>query len=109
MGWSSDSHSTLPHLDKFSYIGAFSGAIFGLDVKTCFDGVFADAGKFNKQVHYLFLGCGTEEQFGTRNWQSLCANRYSCGLLRIAGHGTRVVDMASLLVPVCASFVQNRK
>lgn len=58
--------TTLPHLDKFSYIGAFSGAIFGLDVKTCFDGVFADAGKFNKQVHYLFLGCGTEEQFGTR-------------------------------------------
>lgn len=58
--------TTLPHLDKFSYIGAFSGAIFGLDVKTCFDGVFADAGKFNKQVHYLFLGCGTEERFGTR-------------------------------------------
>ena len=32
---------TLTNLDKFSYIGAFSGAIFGLDVKTCFDGVFS--------------------------------------------------------------------
>ena len=30
------------------------------------EGGDADAGKFNKQVHYLFLGCGTEEQFGTR-------------------------------------------
>ena len=56
----------MPNLDKFSYIGAFSGAIFGLDVKTCYNGVFADAGKFNKKVHYLFLGCGTEEQFGTK-------------------------------------------
>lgn len=58
--------TALPNLDKFSYIGAFSGAIFGLDVKTCHNGVFADAGKFNKKVHYLFLGCGTEEQFGTK-------------------------------------------
>ena len=58
--------TALPNLDKFSYIGAFSGAIFGLDVKTCYNGVFADAGKFNKKVHYLFLGCGTEEQFGTK-------------------------------------------
>ena len=77
-------------------------------MKTCFDGVFADAGKFNKQVHYLFLGCGTEERFGTRKTGRVFAqNRYSCGLLRIAGHGTRVVDMASLLVPVHASFVQK--
>ena len=58
--------TALPRLDMFSYIGGFSGAIFGLDVKTCFDGVFADAGKFNKKVHYLFLGCGTDEQMGTK-------------------------------------------
>ena len=70
--------TALPRLDMFSYIGGFSGAIFGLDVKTCFDGVFADAGKFNKKVHYLFLGCGTDEQMGTKqlagvspaNWAS---------------------------------------
>ena len=29
-------NTVLPHLDKFSYIGSFSGAIFGLDMKTCF-------------------------------------------------------------------------
>lgn len=56
---------TLTHLDRFSYIGAFSGAIFGLDVPTCYNGVFADGKKFNKQVHTLFLSCGTEENFGT--------------------------------------------
>lgn len=57
---------TLTNLDKFSYIGGFSGAIFGLDVKNAFNGVFADAESFNKKVHYLFLGCGTEENMGTK-------------------------------------------
>lgn len=60
-------NTVLPNLDKFSYIGAFSGAIFGLDVKSCFNGVFADADKFNKQMNYMFLGCGTEEWMGTKN------------------------------------------
>ena len=57
---------TLTNLDKFSYIGGFSGAIFGLDVKDAFNGVFADADSFNKKVHYLILGCGTEENMGTK-------------------------------------------
>ncbi len=56
---------TLTNLDKFSYIGGFSGAIFGLDVKDAFNGVFTDAANFNKKVNYLFLSCGTEENMGT--------------------------------------------
>ena len=56
---------TLTNLDKFSYIGAFSGAIFGLNVKDAFNGVLADAKAFNKKVNYLFLGSGTEENMGT--------------------------------------------
>lgn len=56
---------TLTNLDKFACIGGFSGAIFGVDVKTAFNGVFTDAKAFNKKVHYLFLGCGTEENMGT--------------------------------------------
>ena len=59
-------NTVLPNMDKFSYLGTFSGAIFGVDVKTCFNGVFADAEKFNKQMHYFFMGCGTEENFGTK-------------------------------------------
>ncbi len=57
--------ATLTNLDRFSHIGAFSGAIFGLDVRTAYNGVFADAAEFNKRVHHLFLGCGTDENFGT--------------------------------------------
>jgi enterochelin esterase family protein len=57
---------TLNHLDKFAYIGGFSGAGGGFggvtfDAKTANNGVFADAGAFNKKVHLLWLGIGTEE------------------------------------------------
>lgn len=59
----------LNHLDKFSYMGSFSGAIFGLDLKTAYDGVFNRADEFNKQIHYLFMMSGTEgmdKMFGTK-------------------------------------------
>ena len=55
-------------MDLFSYMGTFSGAIFGLDPKTAYNGVFTDADKFNKQIHYLFMMSGTEgmdKMFGT--------------------------------------------
>ncbi len=55
----------LNNMDKFSYMGAFSGAIFGLDVKTAYDGVFTRSEEFNKKMHYVFLSCGSEENFGT--------------------------------------------
>ena len=57
----------LAHTDLFSGIGAFSGAIFvfpGQDIKTLYDGVFADAAKFNKDVPVLFMSNGTEEGLG---------------------------------------------
>ena len=55
----------LQHMDKFSYMGGFSGAIFGLDVKTAYQGIFTRPDEFNKQMHYVFLSCGSEENFGT--------------------------------------------
>ncbi len=55
----------LNNMDKFSYMGAFSGAIFGLDVKTAYNGVFTKPDEFNKKIHYLYLSCGSEENFGT--------------------------------------------
>ena len=55
----------LTHMDLFSYMGAFSGAIFGLDVKTAYDGIFTRPDEFNKKMHYLYLSCGSEENFGT--------------------------------------------
>ena len=55
----------LNHIDTFAWMGAFSGAIFGLDVQKSYDGIFRDADAFNKQIHCLFLSCGSEENFGT--------------------------------------------
>ena len=59
----------LTNLDKFSYIGTFSGAIFGLDVKTAYNGVFTNPEAFNKQIHYFLMCSGTEgmdKMFGTK-------------------------------------------
>jgi len=51
----------LLHLDKFSYIGAFSGGHRNFDVKTSYNGVFTDATAFHKKVRLLWIGAGTEE------------------------------------------------
>jgi enterochelin esterase-like enzyme len=56
---------TLNHLDLFSHIGGFSGAagLGGqpLDVKTAYNGVFADPAAFAKKVRLLWVGIGTKE------------------------------------------------
>lgn len=63
-------NTVLPHMDKFSALGTFSGALFGVDVKTCFNGVFADAEKYNKNIHYMFMGCGSKRTLVPRRWHS---------------------------------------
>jgi enterochelin esterase family protein len=67
---------TMAHLDKFSYVGTFSGVQFArprstaasatsaepaFDPKTSYGGVFADAAAFNDRVHLLWMGAGTAE------------------------------------------------
>jgi len=59
---------TLSNLDLFSHIGGFSGGLgrmmLGdqeLDIRTVYDGVFADPAAFAKKVRLLWLGVGTEE------------------------------------------------
>ncbi len=51
----------LNNLDKFAWMGTFSGAIFGLDVKTAYNGVFADADAFNKKIHYFYMNWGSDD------------------------------------------------
>jgi len=73
---------TMSNLDKFSYIGLFSGgsaAGFGgggrgspipagismpapppFDIKTIYNGAMADPAEFNKKVRVFFFSCGTE-------------------------------------------------
>ncbi len=59
-------NTTLPNLDKFSYIGSFSGAasINPAELSTVYNGAFADVKRFNRDVHTLFLGIGSEENPG---------------------------------------------
>jgi enterochelin esterase family protein len=60
---------TFDHLDLFSYIGGFSGAGGMMmmrsgekpDLKTAFNGALADAATFQKRVHLLWIGVGTNE------------------------------------------------
>ena len=51
----------LRNLDKFSWIGLFSGATVAGNLDTGYDGVFRDAAAFNKRVHLLWIGAGTAE------------------------------------------------
>ena len=51
----------LQNLDKFAWMGTFSGAIFGLDVKTAYNGVFANAEEFNKKIHYFYMNWGSDD------------------------------------------------
>ena len=51
----------LTNLDKFAWMGTFSGAIFGLDVKTAYNGVFANADEFNKKIHYFYMNWGSDD------------------------------------------------
>jgi enterochelin esterase family protein len=66
MGGFQTFHVTLNHLDLFSHIGGFSG-IGGMledrqyDLKTDFNGAFADPAAFKKKVHLLYFGVGTAE------------------------------------------------
>jgi enterochelin esterase-like enzyme len=52
----------LGHLDKFAYIGSFSGGgIRNFDLKTSYNGAFSDPAAFNKRVPVFWMGAGTAE------------------------------------------------
>ena len=56
--------TTLPHLDKFAYIGGFSPGV----PQPLFDeGPLKDSAAFNKQVKLLWLGTGTVEKANNPN------------------------------------------
>jgi enterochelin esterase family protein len=64
--------TTLVNLDKFAYIGGFSGSCGGrgaaFDPKTACSGAFADPSAFNKKTKLLFLGIGSVEGPATKNF-----------------------------------------
>jgi enterochelin esterase family protein len=73
MGGAQTFATTLPNLDKFAYIGGFSGNCGGFgrgtdapDMKSICGGAFADPTAFNAKVKLLFLGIGSVEGPGTK-------------------------------------------
>jgi enterochelin esterase family protein len=72
MGGAQTFKTALHNLDKFAYLGGFSGSCGGRD--TTFDptttcgGAFADPKTFNSKVKLLFLGIGSVEEPGTKNF-----------------------------------------
>jgi enterochelin esterase-like enzyme len=72
MGGGQTLQITLRHLDMFSHIGAFSGALFGkLDTKTAYGGAFSDPAAFNEKVRLLWLGAGSGEQAFVKSARAL--------------------------------------
>ncbi len=66
MGANQTLRLTTHNLDKFAYIGGFSGTMNGLstdplDPATAFNGLFKDGAAFNEKVKLLWLGMGTKE------------------------------------------------
>jgi enterochelin esterase family protein len=63
MGGAQALQIALTHLDKFAWIGSFSAPLrANSDLKTSYDGAFADAAAFSKKVHLLWFGAGTAEE-----------------------------------------------
>jgi enterochelin esterase-like enzyme len=64
MGGFQTFQTTMTNLDKFAYVGGFSGAGFlqpGVDVTKMYNGVWADANTFNNKVKVLYMSIGTTE------------------------------------------------
>ena len=66
MGGNQTCQVTMHNLDKFAYIGAFSGTMNGLstdplDPATAFNGMFKDGAALNKKIKLFWIGMGTAE------------------------------------------------
>ena len=66
MGGNQTCQVTMRNLDKFAYIGAFSGTMNGLstsplDPATAFNGLFQDGAALNKKIRLFWIGMGTAE------------------------------------------------
>ncbi len=78
MGGAQTFKTALNNLDRFAYLGGFSGSCAGRDTtfdpKTSCGGAFADPAAFNKKVKVLFLGIGSAEGPGTKNFSDALTN-----------------------------------
>ncbi len=64
MGGIQTFQATMTNLDKFAYIGGFSGAAFipeSSSITDVFEGVWSDGGEINKKANLVYLSIGTDE------------------------------------------------
>ena len=53
----------MPNLDKFAYLGGFSGGAGSVEqIDQLYDGIFANPQKFNENIKLMFLSIGSEER-----------------------------------------------
>ena len=53
----------MPNLDKFAYLGGFSGGAGSVEqIDELYDGIFNDSKKFNEHIKLMFLSIGEEER-----------------------------------------------
>jgi enterochelin esterase family protein len=63
MGGGHTFQTVMPNLDKFAWMGGFSGGAGAVDqIDTAYNGVYTDAAAFNRQVKLLFVSIGSEER-----------------------------------------------
>ena len=70
MGGFQTFQTTMTNLDKFAYIGGFSGAGLmpaGSDIKTLYNGVWANPEEFNNKVKLVYVSTGLKEPTGMYN------------------------------------------
>lgn len=71
MGGMQSLQITSAHLDKFAWIGSFSGPVRDFNITTSYSGEFADPAAFNRKVRLLWLGAGTAEEAIHKSVQNL--------------------------------------
>ena len=70
MGGFQTFQTTMTNLDKFAYVGGFSGAGMmpaGSDIKTLYNGVWANPEEFNNKVKLMYVSTGLQEPVGMYN------------------------------------------
>lgn len=68
-GGSQTFNTVFSNLDKFSWVGGFSGGPRIADeaaAKALYNGIFGDAAKYNSLMHALYMSTGSEENRGTK-------------------------------------------
>jgi len=64
MGGFQTFQTTMTNLDKFAYIGGFSGAAFlqpGVDIKQMYNGAWSNPDEFNRKTKVVYVSIGTAE------------------------------------------------